>query len=416
MSFVKKLNKKNLVIIENIVFVPALVIYVCYLSFIYGRYAYQSISGKGYLGRIITPITTHKYYLSIAAVILIVNTTFILWEIFSLIFLLIKEGRKNPAPGYHKYELVFKKFAVHYKSSVLAMVIIMFLPKLLLLNTFWVWLPHFQKHQLFTINLKWYSWIYGYLCWEFSSWVWHFAAHRVRILWCIHAPHHSPKEINLMVNWLHFFAESYWTNFVFLLLSLLFGINPLMFIAIIAVDSVWGIFIHISERSVRDGRLGFLHHLMITPAHHRVHHSKNPLYLDRNFANVFPIWDWIMGTLQPIRDEVKTEYGISREMDVTNFSDLYFGEVLLLYKDIKNTDGIKNKLLYIFMPPGWTPVSTAKTSAVLRQEFLKVNPELGITSREKVFASIKSRLKGYKPEADDSKLPVSTAGKMTNIP
>jgi hypothetical protein len=200
----------------------------------------------------------------------------------------------------------------------------------------------------------------------------------------------------MTVNWIHFFAEGYYSTLIHLFILMLFGVNPAMFVVFISIDSAWGIFIHVSERTLGDGRLGILHHLIITPAHHRVHHAKNPLYLDTNFANVLPVWDWILGTLQPIRDEIKTEYGISRDLDVTNFSDLYFGELLLLYNDVKNAVGMKNKLLYIFMPPGWDPVSAAKTAAALKREFLKTHPALDITSKEKILTSIKSRFRGYK--------------------
>jgi sterol desaturase/sphingolipid hydroxylase (fatty acid hydroxylase superfamily) len=258
---------------------------------------------------------------------------------------------------------------------------------------FWIWLPHFQKFQLFTVNLSWYSWIYGYFCWEFSTWLFHFSSHRVRFLWCLHSPHHAPSELNMTVNWIHFFAESYYSTLIHLVISLLLGVNPIMLVAFVAIDSAWGIFIHVSERTLKNGQLGILQHLIITPSHHRVHHAKSPLYLDTNFANVLPFWDWLFGTLQPIKEEAKLDYGIIRDLDVTNFSDLYFGEIALLYRDIKNAEGIKNKLLYLVKPPGWTPVSTDQTASAMRRDFLKINPELGTTSKNRILTALKSRSK-----------------------
>jgi sterol desaturase/sphingolipid hydroxylase (fatty acid hydroxylase superfamily) len=389
MSFSKRL-KKNLRIAENVIFVCAFAFIMYNLVTSYGMYIYRSVKGNGYFSAFIDPIIKHQYYISIVSVIILLNATLVLWEIFSFALSLLKQERDPTALGYHQYKPIFKKVAQHYKSSFLALLVNQLLPKLILFHMFWIWLPHFQKLQLFTINLAWYSWLYGYLCWEFSSWLFHFTCHRVRLLWCIHSPHHAPTELNITVNWIHFFAESYYSTLVRLLILMVFGVNPAMFAAIIAIDSAWGIFIHVSERTLKDGRLGILQHIIITPAHHRVHHAKNPLYLDTNFANVLPVWDWVLGTLQPLREEVKTEYGISRELDVTNFSDLYFGELLLLYRDVKNASGIKNKIRYILKPPGWSPVSAANTAAVLRQEFLKINPGLGITSRERIFSSIKS--------------------------
>jgi|GEM_PF-478289 len=380
---------ENLRVTENVIFIFAFGFIMYKLLAEYGLYVYDSIKGKGYIGAIIDPFLSRQYYMSIVSVIVILNTTLVLWEILSFIIQVLKQ-EKNTTRGYNKYKVIFKKVSENYKSSFLALLVIELLPKLILFHTFWIWLPHFLKLQLFTINLTWYSWAYGYLCWEFSSWLFHFTSHRVRVLWCLHAPHHSPTDLNMTVNWVHFFAESYYSTFVRLVILTLLGVNPAMFLPMILIDSAWGIFIHVSERTVKNGRLGSLHHLIITPAHHRVHHAKSPLYVDTNFANVLPFWDWLFGTLQPIKEEVKTEYGVTRDLDVTNFSDLYFGEIFLLWRDIKNADGISNKLLYIIMPPGWTPASKANTASALRSDFLKENPGLGATSRNRFLAAVRS--------------------------
>ena len=54
-----------------------------------------------------------------------------------------------------------------------------------------------------------------------------------------------------------------------------------------------------------------------------------------------------------------------------HFLDVYFGEIVYLVKDIKNAPGIRNKLLYIVMPPGWSHTGDHKTAKLVRNEFLK---------------------------------------------
>jgi sterol desaturase/sphingolipid hydroxylase (fatty acid hydroxylase superfamily) len=395
MSFTKKLNI-NWRVIENVIFVFAFGFIMYSLVSRYWLDIYNSIKGKGFIGAVIDPISTHNYYKSVVAIIIILNATCLLWEILSLIILLLKQERGN-THGYNKYKLIFKKVLVNYKPSFLALLILELLPKVLLLHMFWIWLPHLQKFSLFTINLKWYSWIYAYLCWEFATWVFHFSCHRVRFLWCLHVQHHAPTELNLTVNWVHFFAEGYYSTLVHLVILTPLGINPVMFLTIMSISSAWGIFTHISERALKNGRLGILEHLIITPAHHRVHHAKHPLYLDRNFATAVPLWDWVFGTLQPIKEDVRVDYGLTRDLDVTNFSDLYFGEILLLYRDVKNAAGLKNKLLYMVMPPGWAPACSAQTASALRRDFLKTYPALGITSKNRFLLAIKSGFKMDKP-------------------
>ncbi len=400
MSSTKKLSK-NWRITENVIFVFAFGFIMYSLISTYGLYVYDSIKGKGYIGAIIDPILSHQYYLSIVSVIIILNSTCVLWEMVLFIIHLSKQESGN-MHWFDRYKFIFKKVLVNYKPSFLALLIYQLLPKLILLHMFWIWLPHVQRFALFTVNLKWYSWIYAYLCWELSTWVFHFTSHRVRLLWCFHSPHHAPSELNMTVNWVHFIAEVYYSTFIHLIVCIVLGVNPLMFIAIMGIDSAWGTFVHISERALKNGHMGILQYLIITPAHHRVHHAKNPLYVDTNFASVLPFWDWIFGTLQPLKEEVKVDYGITRDLDVTNFSDLYFGELLLLWRDIKNAEGIKNKVLYVVKPPGWTPAGVTETASALRQDFLKTNPALSVTSRNRFLTAIRSGLKMDKLEDGDA--------------
>jgi len=117
--------------------------------------------------------------------------------------------------------------------------------------------------------------------------------------------------------------------------------------------------------------MGFLNRIILTPSHHRVHHAKNPLYMDTNFCNLLNIWDKVFGTFQPERNDVPVQYGITRKMNPNSFLDVYFGEIVYLVKDIAHAPGIKNKLLYIVMPPGWSHTGEHKTAKLTRNEYLK---------------------------------------------
>jgi hypothetical protein len=48
---------------------------------------------------------------------------------------------------------------------------------------------------------------------------------------------------------------------------------------------------------------------MVSPSHHRVHHARNPQYLDKNFGAMFIVWDRMFGTFEPEREA--PEYGVS---------------------------------------------------------------------------------------------------------
>jgi Fatty acid hydroxylase superfamily len=122
---------------------------------------------------------------------------------------------------------------------------------------------------------------------------------------------------------------------------------------------------------MKDGRMGFLNKIILTPSHHRVHHARNPLYMDTNFCNLLNIWDRLLGTFQTEKNDNRPEYGITRKINPNNFFDVYFGELTLLVKDIVRAPGIKNKFLYILMPPGWSHAGEHKTAKIIRDEFIK---------------------------------------------
>jgi sterol desaturase/sphingolipid hydroxylase (fatty acid hydroxylase superfamily) len=58
-------------------------------------------------------------------------------------------------------------------------------------------------------------------------------------------------------------------------------------------------------------KMGFLDKILVTPTHHWVHHAMNPEYMNKNFGQIFMIWDKIFGTFQPELDQVKPIYGIT---------------------------------------------------------------------------------------------------------
>ena len=82
------------------------------------------------------------------------------------------------------------------------------------------------------------------------------------------------------------------------------------------------------------------------------------------------IWDKLFNTYQNEDKEVEIEYGITRNMDSGNFMDVYFGEFSALIKDVIKAPGLKNKILYLFMPPGWHHSGEHKTAKIVRSNYL----------------------------------------------
>jgi len=230
-----------------------------------------------------------------------------------------------------------------------------------------------EKYTIFKTGFSWYWLIYGYIVWEFSHFIYHYFAHKVRLFWCLHATHHAPESMNLSVSFAHFFLEAPYADVIRTSICILAGVNPPLLFLIMFMDGTWGTFIHVGENIMKDARLGVFERWILTPSHHRVHHARNPLYMDTNFCNLLNIWDRIFGTLQHEQETVPVEYGITRKINPNSFWDVYFGEVIFLLRDISRAPGLKNKLLYIVMPPGWSHTGDHKTAKLIRNRVLAEN-------------------------------------------
>lgn len=229
----------------------------------------------------------------------------------------------------------------------------------------------FEKFAILKTTFTWYWFIYGYIVWELAHFVYHFLAHKVRILWCLHSTHHAPEQMNLSVTYAHFFLEAPYADFVRTSICILLGVNPPLLFFIMFIDGTWGGFIHVGENFIKNGRLGFLNKIVLTPSHHRVHHAKNVQYMDTNFCNLLNIWDKAFGTFKNEEDKMPIQYGITRKINARNFWDVYFGEIYYLAIDIKNAPGIKNKFLYIIMPPGWSHTGDHKTAKAAKKKLME---------------------------------------------
>lgn len=228
-----------------------------------------------------------------------------------------------------------------------------------------------QRYALVETSMTWYWFLYGYVVWEFAHFIYHFLAHKVRLFWCLHATHHSPEEMNLSVTHAHFFLEAPYADFIRTSICILLGVEPILLFTIMFIDGTYGAFIHVGENLIKDARFGFLNKFILTPSHHRVHHARNPLYLDTNYCNLLNIWDRIFGTYQEEDPNLEIDYGITRPINSGNFIEVYFGEIIHLGKDVINAPGLLNKLKYIFYPPGWSHQTGYQTAKMIRNTYLE---------------------------------------------
>ncbi|NAS13140.1 sterol desaturase family protein [Poritiphilus flavus] len=266
--------------------------------------------------------------------------------------------------------LVYKKPQTKvYKVNFLIYVFNRFVGRFIAIAMVTFCIGLFQPYAPFQTSSTWYWFIYAYIVWEFGHFIYHYLGHKVRLFWCLHATHHAPEEMNLSVTYAHFFLEGPYADTIRTTVCILAGVEPAMLLLIMFIDGTYGAFIHVGENFIKDARFGWLNKIMLTPSHHRVHHARNPLYIDTNFCNLLNIWDRVFGTYQEEQPEIKIEYGVTRKMNTGNFWDVYFGEIVALARDVFQAPGLKNKLLYLIMPPGWNHTGAHKTAKLVRAKY-----------------------------------------------
>ena len=106
--------------------------------------------------------------------------------------------------------------------------------------------------------------------------------------------------------------------------------------------------------------------VMVTPSHHRVHHAKNPIYLDKNMGMVLIIWDRIFGTF--VEETEKPVFGLTKPLKTGSIREVIFSEWETLISDVKRPLPWSLKWKYIWKPPGWSHDQTSLTSTEIRAE------------------------------------------------
>lgn len=191
------------------------------------------------------------------------------------------------------------------------------------------------------------GWTAAFLLVDLAYYCSHRLSHEINVLWAGHVVHHSSEEYNLAVALRQSSLHGLFT-WVFYLPLALIGIPPVMYVTSYALNLLYQFWIH--TRAV--GRLGWLTELVMnTPSHHRVHHGRNPKYLDRNHAGVLIVWDRLFGTFQA--EEEEPVYGITRPLRSWNplWANLHgFVEIV---RDARRAGSWRDRLMVVFGPPGW---------------------------------------------------------------
>ncbi len=247
-----------------------------------------------------------------------------------------------------------------------------------LLDTFTVGLFYFvydylhRHYALLDIKPGVLLWVALLVCTDFIWYWYHRLAHEVTLFWCAHVVHHQSEEFNYTVSaritvFQAFIRTGFWAVLPVI------GFPPAMITSMLLVHGLYPFFIH--TRTI--GKLGILEYILVTPSHHRVHHASNPKYLDKNYGDVFIIWDKLFGTFQ--KEEEEPVYGLTKPLESNSFLWQHFHFILEMVYSVRQASGWRNKLRVVFgKPDNVDPAAreVLEASFLLRDRTITETPKL----------------------------------------
>lgn len=205
----------------------------------------------------------------------------------------------------------------------------------------------YQHFKIWEIPINGWTIFLLFLGVDFTYYWAHRMSHEINLFWVGHVVHHQSEDYNLSVALRQGALQKIFTAPFALPLAII-GFSPEWFLYISAFNTLYQFWIHTEAI----GKLGWLEYIFNTPSHHRVHHGRDPKYIDKNHAGSLIIWDRMFGTFQV--EEEHPHYGITKPTGTYNPVLAHWVPIADLAKDVQKVRGI-NKLKLLFNKPGWYP-------------------------------------------------------------
>jgi alkylglycerol monooxygenase len=198
----------------------------------------------------------------------------------------------------------------------------------------------------------WYGWLLALVFYDFCYYWLHRMGHGSAVLWAAHVVHHQSQDYNLSTA-LRQTSSGALFGWIFYVPMAVAGVPPLVFAVVGLVDLLYQFWVHTEQV----GKLGWFDRWFCSPSNHRVHHSVNDRYVDRNYGGILIVWDRLFGTF--VEEDECCIYGTRSPLDswdpVWANAEVYWG----LAKDSWRTRRWPDKLRVWLKPPGWRPSDVA---------------------------------------------------------
>ena len=206
------------------------------------------------------------------------------------------------------------------------------------------------QFRFFDIPVNGWTIVPLFIAMEFCYYWFHHASHRMRWFWSAHVVHHSSETMNMTTAMRQSLLYSLTGWWLFFMPMVLLGVHPAVVFSLYAVNLCYQYFVHTEAVGKLHPWLEFWFN---TPSAHRVHHGRNPEYIDRNYGGVLIIFDRLFGTYTEEQDDKPVDYGIVDQIHSRNIITLNFHEFLAMWRDAFAAKNPWEGLKVLLLPPKW---------------------------------------------------------------
>jgi len=286
------------------------------------------------------------------------------WAIPAFILLLLVEAILSTLDTFEDTDLFETKDTAASLAMGVGNVVVNLGAKGIVLAAFWVVYDTtgiFKETLLPSLGWVWVLLVFA----EDLTYYWfHRKSHEIRFFWASHVVHHSSEKYNLSTALRQSWTGNITGTFLFWLWLPLLGFHPMMVVTMQSVSLIYQFWIHTETIGKLPAPIEWV---MNTPSHHRVHHSSQVKYLDRNHAGILIIWDRLFGTFK--EEEERPRYGLTSNIDTYNPVRIAFHEWMDIWRDATRPGlSVRERLGYVFGPPGWSHDGSRMTTEQLRAE------------------------------------------------
>ncbi|MGE3147591.1 MAG: sterol desaturase family protein [Pseudorhodoplanes sp.] len=183
----------------------------------------------------------------------------------------------------------------------------------------------------------------AFLAFELGYWFHHYLSHRIPFMWEFHKVHHTAEVLTpVTLARVHPLDTVTYYNILALSMGTANGVMSYLFGATLYEFTITDknlllvlfihAYLHLQHTHLWIAFRGWLGRVLLSPAHHQIHHSSNPAHFNKNLGNCLAIWDWLFGTLHiPTKEREKLTFGVVEdgEVDPHGFKE---GMVMPVYR------------------------------------------------------------------------------------